>query len=240
MPNHITNIIEFECTDEQFEAIKARLCNDPGDDPYSSLDFNRIVPMPESLNIEAGSVGENAFRHYKKYMELKSNGHPKLAAKLYDVFVNKPDQYGHEHTVEEWELGKAYYDNLMLYGCATWYDWCIENWGTKWNAYDRNVNDEAHYFEFCTAWSGVPKLVQKISEIFPGIRIEYKFADEDIGNNVGWFVFQGGEMEEDYSPWGGTVAAYEFAADVMGVDLADYGLYLSEDGSTYEYREDEE
>lgn len=33
-----------------------------------------------------------------------------------------------------------------------WYNWCIEKWGTKWNAYDTYINEEKLYAKFDTAW----------------------------------------------------------------------------------------
>ena len=40
---------------------------------------------------------------------------------------------------DEWELGKAAWRNIRDFGAPTWYDWCISNWGTKWNAYGYGV-----------------------------------------------------------------------------------------------------
>ena len=39
-------------------------------------------------------------------------------------------------------------------------------------------------------------------------------------------------------PEPGSREAYELASDIMGIDLADFDLYLSADKSTYEYHED--
>lgn len=34
------------------------------------------------------------------------------------------------------KLGKTAVTNFINYGSTGWYDWAIENWGTKWNSYD--------------------------------------------------------------------------------------------------------
>ena len=58
---------------------------------------------------------------------------------------------------DEWELGKAAWRNIRDFGAPTWYDWCISNWGTKWNAYGYS-EDTIDYHDgdtlyFQTAWS---------------------------------------------------------------------------------------
>ena len=41
-------------------------------------------------------------------------------------------------------------------------------------------------------------------------------------------------------PVDGSKEAYEFAAEVLELDLADFGFRLSEDGSVYEYFEQDD
>ena len=91
-------------------------------------------------------------------------------------------------TPDEWELGKTAWQNLQNYGSSTWYEWSIGNWGTKWNSYgyeegrDYSGNDELW---FQTAWSAPHPIMHKLSEMFPDITIEHKWADEDVGANCG-------------------------------------------------------
>ena len=76
------------------------------------------------------------------------------------------------------------YYNIMRYGYKDWYDWSIENWGTKWNACD--CFDNGDYIEFETAWSLPHPVYAKLAEITP-IRVVY--ADEDLGSNCGLVDF---------------------------------------------------
>lgn len=64
-----------------------------------------------------------------------------------------------------------------------WYDWNLENWGTKWNAYDVKIDDNKIYFD--TAWSTPEPIILKMQEMFQEVDIECIFADEDRGYNVG-------------------------------------------------------
>ena len=45
---------------------------------------------------------------------------------------------------------------------------------------------------------------------------------------------------EEYIPLNESKEAYELAADIQRSDLSEYGLFLTEDGDGYEYREEEE
>ena len=127
MPNHITNILEFECTPDQFKVIAESLKSNP-DEPLGQVDFNTLIPMPASLAIEAGSRGEKGYKAYKEFviqsMPLDDAEKDKLEASFRNRFKDDP---------ETWELGKQYFQNIQLYGTPNWYDWCCEHWNTKWN-----------------------------------------------------------------------------------------------------------
>jgi len=61
-----------------------------------------------------------------------------------------------------------------------WYDWRLQNWDTKWDAYDVVVTDddpEQLEVEFNTAWSPPEAICHKIREDFPDISVSW-FYDE--------------------------------------------------------------
>ena len=47
--------------DELLESIKGE---------ETDFDFNRVIPMPESLNIEAGSRTENGLKAYRDFITI--------------------------------------------------------------------------------------------------------------------------------------------------------------------------
>ena len=62
-----------------------------------------------------------------------------------------------------------------------WYSWRLENWGTKWNAYELAVKRaQAGLLEitFQTAWSFPEPVFAAIAREFPGLQIECVFFDE--------------------------------------------------------------
>lgn len=234
MPNHITNVLEFDCPEERMREIGEFLRGDKSN-PFGTIDFNVLIPMPESLNVESSSRGADGYRAYSEFAnEAENMGVNEVAileAQYKERFKEDP---------EIWALGKCYYENRQNYGATTWYDWRWEHWGTKWNAYDCvTVSPDEKTLIFNTAWNSVPPIVETISAKFPEVSIRYGWADEDIGYNVGKVLIRGGAVREQNIPVGGSKEAYEMAAEIMGDDLADWGLVLSKDGSTYEYHEPE-
>jgi hypothetical protein len=90
-----------------------------------------------------------------------------------------------------------------------WYDWSIENWGTKWDV-SETYEDEEGYICFDTAWSTPIELMCTLSERYSDLTFEVTFADEDLGSNCGVYSFQNGQetnfvsygLEEACRVWG--------------------------------------
>jgi len=61
-----------------------------------------------------------------------------------------------------------------------WYDWRVQNWDTKWDAYDVVVTDddpENLEVEFNTAWSPPEAICNELREQYPDVSISW-FYDE--------------------------------------------------------------
>ena len=86
------------------------------------------------------------------------------------------------------ELLRPYGSQEDSYG----YDWCNENWGTKWNACDAISNwDENRYgigadgidksyigYSFNTAWSPMSEqLLRNMEQMFPNLKFSYQFIE---------------------------------------------------------------
>ena len=59
MPNHVINRLEFDCPEERRKEILSAICYDDSTESertgIGTIDFNKIIPMPPSLDIESGS-----------------------------------------------------------------------------------------------------------------------------------------------------------------------------------------
>jgi hypothetical protein len=79
-----------------------------------------------------------------------------------------------------------------------WYDWSLENWGTKWNSYDGNVTDEG--ISFNTAWSPpTPVIVELAKQIGKSLRLIYDEPGMDFCGEL-IVAADGKHCDEVYSP----------------------------------------
>lgn len=245
MPNNITNQITFGSDSAALAAFQRMLHEMRMEgEPLGSFDFNKLLPMPKELNIEAGSRtdrGLKLVREYHHALEELERQKPALTPAEYVLSLRQCKGLYREKRIadpETWALGEQAYSNIQRLGCPTWYEWCNRNWGTKWNAYrSRPLREDSDTMVFFTAWASVPKIVSLLSKKYPEQTITYRWADEDIGYNVGELTLKGGEVIDINVPESGSREAYEMAAEIMDADLSNYNLYLTKDGSSYEYRD---
>ena len=260
MPNHVINKLHFDCSNEQREAILAAIQYDP--DPeheettgVGTFDFNKIIPMPNSLNIVAGSETDSAIAIYLSAVNPKTTlaiGEDKLdptdfsdlvarlnAEKWYSSYRTdmSPDDVqeacGSKSAEDMLALGRTAVTNMLEYGATTWYDWCINNWGTKWNSYDPDT-DFPDGLSFSTAWSAPEPVIRALSERYPDVAITHEWADEDIGNNCGRRKYLGGECISEYFPES-NCESIEFALAAWDDTPESCGMVKNADSTDYIY-----
>lgn len=230
MPNHIVNQLVIIAKKKRVQEVLLFIKGETDEDgTVRYVDFNKIVPMPQDLFIDSSSEGDRGM----KYLLAKQKRYfltPEERKTITDF--EESDAERQEKAIK---LGRQYLRNIANYGHKDWYDWSLVNWGTKWNAYDTQMTSP-NVITFNTAWSGVPALIQKLSEMFPDVTFEYTYADEDTGSNTGKGSFQNGESDMFY-PETHSKEAFEIAFE-MRPYLRDY--YVStEDGYRYVDADDE-
>ena len=136
MPNHVTNVLTLHGESDQIRAMLEAIQYD--DLGIGSVDFNKIIPMPESLNIEAGSQTSTGLKAYQDFIEVYTLGGTIHQDDLENIPRKSEDAFLRQRSdirPKEWKLGKAAWNNIRLYGVPTWYGWRNQHWGTKWNSY---------------------------------------------------------------------------------------------------------
>lgn len=136
------------------------------------------------------------------------------------------------------DLGRKEEEKYGKENC--WYEWSIQNWGTKWNAIRAKdsyyfklppSNEDSIFFE--TAWSGVPELISKLGFIFPNVIIDYYWYNENFGYGVGHITIKDTKVIK-YIPEGGSKEAFDLACEISNMTLKEHGYnenyeYIDED-----------
>ena len=87
-------------------------------------------------------------------------------------------------TVEQAALVEKEKENLKTYGYKNWYDFCIGEWGTKWDAkteYDESYTIEGNQLTifFDTAWSPPMQIYYALEEM--GFEVEATYVEQGVG-----------------------------------------------------------
>lgn len=222
MPNWVRNEIEVYGNEKDMQRFLKKIKSKDSD-----FDFNKIIPMPKSLDVSAGSSNSEDIYWYLSEKgtlsidDVRKNPLSRLinGRLIGDSYINSvAESVAEKENKPSYEMGKQLCDNYTKYGSTTWYDWRVDKWGTKWNASEPYVSDYGTgvYITFDTAWSMPDGILKKLCKKFPNLKMNGKFADEDIGNNCGEWWNDNGNFEIDY------VDTVEFACDVWGYDPDEY------------------
>jgi hypothetical protein len=91
---------------------------------------------------------------------------------------------GSENAKPEWQKKRSQ-ELISKYGADNWYSWSIENWGTKWNAIDTEVEqrDGTLIYRFNTAWDAPRNIAEALlrmqKTILQDINISWECIHED-------------------------------------------------------------
>lgn len=164
MPNHVRNLVKMQ----GITALPVFTEKEGWDKRMvMSLDFDKIIPMPESLDVVSGTMEavavEAAIRKAASVAGHRFSG-PKFALSMTDAEYRSQLSRCSETEDELCKLGLQYIQNMILHGAPTWYDWCIEHWGTKWNAYENEqIDKDTIAFETASGTLPSPMRIWRLS-----------------------------------------------------------------------------
>lgn len=164
MPNWCENRLQISAPIEMMTEIRKKIATEDG-----KLTFTKLIPMPAIL-------------------ERTTSG-----SKDFDGTIHKswtwddlPDGKRKDRPFTDEEQAE-----VEATGFTSWYDWSIENWGTKWDVNPNEVDqlgDQEDYLElhFNTAWSPPVPWVKALREAFPDAEIT-AFYDEPGMQAAGYY-----------------------------------------------------
>lgn len=226
MPNYVKNKVLLDGPADKIEELLNSIKSGHGDD-INYIDFNKIIPMPESLKIESSSNTDKGIALIR-YL----NGDDSLLNTMLNYpwvkkmnFQNTQELYEYFHSKENYieiiEIGKKAIYNIETHGHADWHSWSCDKWGTKWNSINSTVYENV--IEFETAWTTPYPVIIVLSDMNPDIKFIVEYADEDIGRNCGRYILQAGN-EREYEEYDEIKSC-----EIWGYDPADYLMEFRRD-----------
>lgn len=263
MPNWVKSklIIDGPKSKEIMESLLVNV------EDETKLDFNKIIKMPDDLNIDKGTFTTQCMEIFLTYLNPEINyiGQGNKDKKLFEdvkkVFNNHEGiakftghmpkdmiaeivqnfNHGDMGKVDEYvALGKRAYENLKKYHHLDWYSWSIANWGTKWNACHTEYDkNNPNEINFDTAWSEIRVLISELSKQYPKNTFYYEYADEDIGYQTGYMHVQNNRILDECEYDDFSKEAYEHAFQLWGEDIKSCYKF-DKRKNTYVYIDNEE
>ena len=129
MPNNITNQITFGSDSTALAAFQ-RMLHDMRMDgqPLGSIDFNKLLPMPKELDMEAGTRTDRGLKLVREYHHTLADlerQKPGLTPAEYALALHKCEELYQKQRLADpvtWALGEQAYSNVQRFGSPTWYE----------------------------------------------------------------------------------------------------------------------
>ena len=124
MPNWTYNCMTFK-NEKDFRKVVKKCVVD------NQFDFNTVVPMPKLLKDTESGTEEWSLLEFAKDMQDTPENIVESYTKTrnYNISAERKRKLAN--------CLKA----LKIYGTPDWYDWACQQWGTKWNAQNTNIDE---------------------------------------------------------------------------------------------------
>lgn len=215
MSNHVKTLIEVAGAQKDLDEMLSFVKSDQSD-----FDFNKIIPMPKSLNVCAGSrtnalmnlvraVASCKYGHSRDFDKLMknpqpmwTNGEPALSLEEFMNLGEPPiDKLEYlfdgmtapKTPADAFWLGTIMLQNQADYGYPNWYEWRKNKWRTKGIAAFVQVErngSECVQIGFETARAFPALIVETLCKKYPQLHFEGWYSDEDSCGMSGHWDFE--------------------------------------------------
>ena len=173
MPNWCENTLEIYSEDT--EKMKEFYDFFGGQDKFvENFSFNNIITLPQELDGTRSPSRIISQETYDRYTQLEKKHNIKDSQDV--VRLVEDGTLTEEERDLLWKEGITQEMSDMRkseYGYDNWYDWQVNNWGTKWDINNEihvdDFHDEGCTLVFQTAWSPPEPIVHKLQEMFPDV-----------------------------------------------------------------------
>lgn len=181
MPYYVKNVIELKGIANM--PIFTSTIRDKDKKELVCFDFDKLIPMPESLDIEAGTIETVAIDAFLRNTEDYHYAGKVRLALTDEQYRQRLVNCG--RTEEELiKLGSQYIFNKLNYGHRTWHDWRWYNWGSKSKGYNVEFFGP-DMIGFYTLNGQPTQIFLKLIELNPDTDFECWWAGEEYGHRTG-------------------------------------------------------
>lgn len=245
MPNHV--YCELTASPGLLDAIAGE---------GQAIDFEKILPIPAAITA-VGEIKETTVdwakfatgrenislllaQHRQPGESFRAGAYGAAASALHQASVARMLMAGpfpKDFSNEEFESLILAMRAIRATGFAYWREWNIENWGTKWNAYEtKRVSPEVVTFQ--CAWSPPISAIFALSDRYPVEEIRLRWADQDFGANVGEISLRAGQVSAGGPHENESREAFALALELIYFGTVPEGARLGEAGDLI-WEEDE-
>ncbi len=70
-------------------------------------------------------------------------------------------------------------ERVVKYGYDNWFDWRFENWGTRTDAHDSEIQEDENglTINFTTAWSPIIPYIKQVAKMYPDLIFDLYFME---------------------------------------------------------------
>jgi len=159
-------------------------------DGENRFDCNKIIPIPKELD---GTRSPSLIKTAEEIAEMKKQN--EIDKKKW-IKEHPGSKYEGFFSGEQAITQEQYDERIKKYGFSNWYDWAVQNWGTKWGTYDVGKwknGKKSIEISFNSAWSPPLPVIKTLSDKFPSAVFTLEYADEG-GGFLGSTTFEDGEV----------------------------------------------
>jgi hypothetical protein len=190
MPNHITNILTVSGSPEEVERFRVAVSTENPELIKLRIEkAKRTIKVYEEAE-DKSTLGFYAESNYKNAKDIVESGKIPESVFTFEGTIPMPlelDGTVSGSSVPEWQE-KNSEELKRKYGADNWYDFNINQYGTKWDAYsvqDLITNDDGSItYRFDTAWSPPSGWLEKTASMFPSLNLEDSWKDEGGGAGI--------------------------------------------------------
>jgi hypothetical protein len=179
MPNWSFNQLQIEGSPKDMESF-LECCLKPNPNGQKTFKFSNLIPVPEKISRTISPTSSALGKKWVNEHQVSKIRDEKIDSILADSNVENLLIPLENNTPEKCQA------LIKEFGTDNWYDWNLQNWGTKWDIEvdDYFVSDTRFECQFDTAWTPPTQFLHLLHEKFPNLELRLTYlleGSEDCG-----------------------------------------------------------